>query len=272
MSEQHPLITPLVRDLHDAGRLRVWSLVITILGDVAQPLGGSMSMADLLTLTDHMEIDQGAIRTALSRLAKEEWVIATKTGRTSSYAFSSGGRAAFEPASARVYAAEYAPAGNDWVLAVLPPQRAKDRQTMQKALSQTFALQTQGGVAIWPKSLAPKRGYLEQLGCFCFTGQIDRVPDWIKAEFAPPEAEALAKQFLVKYQDLANHQEPLPELDALIARILMLHDWRRMLLRYPVVPTQLQPESWSMPKAHILVAKTYKRLCKITDTPIEGRF
>jgi phenylacetic acid degradation operon negative regulatory protein len=232
-------------------------------------MGGSMSMADLLTLTDHMEIDQGAIRTALSRLAKEEWVIGTKTGRTSSYAFSTVGRAAFEPASARVYAAEYAPNGNDWVVAILPPQRAKDRQVMQKMLAEKFVLQTQGGVALWPKSLAPKRGFLEQLGCLCFTGQLDRVPDWVKAEFAPTEAEALAKQFLLKYQDIAANKSPMTALDATVARILMLHDWRRMLLRYPVVPALLQPSDWSMPSAHTLVAKTYKRLCK---TVIEGRF
>jgi phenylacetic acid degradation operon negative regulatory protein len=269
MNERQSLITPLIRDLHETGRLRVWSLVITILGDVAQPMGGSMSMADLLTLTDRMEIDQGAIRTALSRLAKEEWVISTKTGRTSSYAFSAGGRAAFEPASARVYAAQYAPSGNDWVLAVLPPQRAKDRQAMQKTLSETFALQTIGGVALWPLSLAPKRGYLEQLGCLCFTGQLDRIPEWVKTEFAPPEAEAMAKRFLAKYKDIATFKGTLPPQDAMIARVLLLHDWRRMLLRYPVVPTTLQPNEWSMPAAHSLVVKTYTKLC---DPIVEGRF
>lgn len=260
MSAKHPLITPLVRDLHDAGRLRVWSLVITILGDVAHPRGGNMSMAELLTLTDHMEIDQGAIRTALSRLSKEEWVIATKTGRTSSYAFSTGGRAAFEPASARVYAAQYAPDGNDWVLAVLPPQRAKDRQAMQKMLGETNALQTQSGVALWPQALAPKRGYLEQLGCMCFSGGLDRVPSWAKTEFAPPEAETMAKRFIEKFSALAAFDGELLQLDAMVARILILHDWRRMLLRYPVVPSDLQPDEWSMPTAHNLIAKTYKSL------------
>jgi phenylacetic acid degradation operon negative regulatory protein len=272
MNKQHPLIKPLIRDLHDAGRLRVWSLVITILGDVAHPRGGNMSMADLLTLTDQLDIDQGAIRTALSRLSKEEWVIATKSGRTSSYAFSAGGRAAFEPASARVYAAQYAPAGDNWMLAVLPPQRAKDRQAMQKLLGAANALQTQSGVAMWPLPLAPKRGFLEQLGCICFIGDLDIVPAWAKAEFAPQEAEVLAQRFIKKFRALSEFDGKLAPLDAMVARILILHDWRRMLLRYPVVPTALQPEDWSMPAAHTLISKTYKSLLKQSeDYPISPK-
>jgi phenylacetic acid degradation operon negative regulatory protein len=272
MSEQHHLIKPLIRDLHDAGRLRVWSLVITILGDVAHPHGGNMSMADLLSMTDQLEIDQGAIRTALSRLSKEEWVIATKTGRTSSYEFSASGRAAFEPASARVYAAKYAPEGNDWMLAVLPPQRAKDRQAMQKLLGAANALQTQSGVAMWPLTLAPKRGFLEQLGCLCFTGDLDIVPAWAKAEFAPSEAEVLAQRFIEKFTALANFNGKLTSVDAMLARILILHDWRRMLLRYPVVPTALQPDDWSMPSAHKLISKTYKSLLdQSEDHPVSPK-
>lgn len=266
MSEQHPLIIPLVRDLHETGRLRVWSLIISILGDVAHPHGGDMPMADLLALTDHIKIDQGAVRTALSRLSKEEWVIATKTGRTSSYAFSSSGRAAFEPASARVYAPHYAPNSDTWVLAFLPPQRAKDRVETRRMLSETNALLTQSGVALWPRALAPKLGYLEQLGCLCFSGKLDRIPTWAKAEFAPPEAEVMATQFIKKFSALAECVDALPALDAMAARILILHDWRRMLLRYPVVPTALQPEEWSMPAAHHLISRIYKRLVETSET------
>ncbi|GLQ35150.1 phenylacetic acid degradation operon negative regulatory protein [Amylibacter marinus] len=260
------MITPLVRDLHDAGRLRVWSLIITILGDVAHPHGGTMSMSDLLTLTDHMDIDQGAIRTALSRLSKEEWVIAKKTGRTSAYAFSHGGRAAFESASAQVYAPRYAPESDAWVIAVLPPQRAKDRQAMQKTLAETNALQSQSGVALWPATLAPKMGYLEQLGCLSFVGDLDRVPSWAKAEFPPPEAELLAKRFIAKYQEIGNSDTPLPALDAMVARILILHDWRRMVLRYPAVPAALQPDVWTMTAAHALVVKVYKGLLSQSES------
>jgi len=275
MNTINPLIKPLVSHLHDAGRLRVWSLVISILGDVAHPRGGSISMADLLTITDHMQIDQGAIRTALSRLSKEEWVTSKKSGRTSSYAFSAGGRAAFEPASARVYAPHYALDATDWMLAILPPVRAKDRQALQKILSDTSALQTLSGVAMWPQADAPKSGFLEQLGCLSFKGQLDRVPDWVKTECAPPEAEAMAQRFLGKFSALSKVQCDLTPLDAMVARILILHDWRRILLRYPIVPKPLQPTIWSMPEAHALMARTYKELSPISEhywpTPLTAK-
>lgn len=265
MSKQHPLIQPLMRDLRDAGRLRVWSLIVTILGDVAHPRGDVMSMADLLTLTDHMEIESGAVRTALSRLSKEEWVISTKSGRTSSYAFSAGGRTTFESVAARVYNGRYAPEPTQWVVAILPPARAKDRQAMQHVLDDASALQTQSGVAMWPCSTAPKPGFLEQLGCLCFTGQLDHIPTWVKNDCAPPEAEALALHFLDKYKDLANFKGTLPAIDALIARVLIVHDWRRMLLRYPIVPMALQPDQWSMPKAHARMMTIYRGLIKPSE-------
>lgn len=266
MSVQHPLIQPLMTDLHKTGRLRVWSLLVTILGDVAQPRGEAMSMADLLSITDHMKIESGAVRTALSRLSKEGWVISTKSGRTSSYAFSASGRATYETASARVYAGSYAPEHTDWVIAILPPARAKDRQTMQKILNDTSALQTQSGVAMWPGSLAPEAGLLEQLGCLCFTGELGHTPDWVKFECAPPKAETLATRFLEKYHNLSQFDGELPAIDALIARVLIMHDWRRMLLRYPIVPRDLQPDHWSMPQAHTLMTAVYRGLINRSET------
>ena len=70
----------------------------------------------------------------------------------------------------------------------------------------------------------------------------------------------MAKRFIEKFSALAAFDGELLQLDAMVARILILHDWRRMLLRYPVVPSDLQPDEWSMPTAHNLIAKTYKSL------------
>ena len=260
MTKCHPLIEPMIQNLHANGRLRVWSLVVTILGDVVQPRGGVISMSDLLALTDHMKIDSGAIRTALSRLSKEKWVVGKRTGRNSSYAFGSKGRESFEPASERIYAGVSTTMTDEWVLAVLPPLRAKKRQSIQEALQKTNALQSATGFALWSKPNTPSQEILSNLDCLCFEGTLKNVPAWVKSELAPPEAEIVMQKFIAKYSDLRDLPPDLSPLDAMVARILMLHDWRRIVLRYNPVPQALQPDQWSMPQAHALVADCYKRL------------
>ncbi len=265
MTECHPLIKPMIKNLHANGRLRVWSLIVTILGDVAQPRGGVISMADLLTITGHMNIEAGAIRTALSRLAKEGWAVSKKSGRTSSYAFGSKGQKMFTPASDRIYADVRADDVDEWVLAILSPSRAKNRKLMQEVLADTNALQSTPGFALWPKNSAPNTEFLDNLECLCFNGSLQNVPAWFKAELAPPEAEIAIQVFIKNYTCLRNLPSNLPALDALVARILMLHDWRRLVLRYPFLPPVLQPNGWPMPKAHALVAKCYKNLVSVTE-------
>jgi phenylacetic acid degradation operon negative regulatory protein len=265
MTKCHPLIEPMIQNLHANGRLRVWTLVVTILGDVVQPRGGVISMSDLLTLTDHMSIDSGAIRTALSRLLKEKWVVGKKTGRTSSYAFGPKGLETFEPASERIYASVSSDDTNEWLLAVLPPRRAKERQSMQDTLKKTSALQTTAGLALWPKKTAPDMGMLNAMECLCFEGTLQNIPAWLKSELAPPEAEIVVQKFIEKYNSLRDLPPDLTALDAMIARILMLHDWRRLVLRYAPVPQVLQPEHWSMPQAHRLVMDCYNGLVRESE-------
>ena len=265
MTECHPLIRSVIKKLHANGRLRVWSLIVTILGDVAQPRGGVISIADLLTITDHMDIEAGAIRTALSRLAKEGWAVSEKTGRTSSYTFGVKGQKMFAPASDQIYASVHVDDVDEWVLAILPPNRAKERKVMQEVLADTNALQSTPGFALWPKNNAPDLEFLSNLKCLRFDGDLQNVPAWFKAELAPPEAETAKQAFIKNYTCLRNLPSNLPALDALVARILMIHDWRRLVLRYPALPPVLQPNGWPMPQAHELVAECYKNLVPVSE-------
>jgi len=255
----------MIQNLHANGRLRVWSLIVTILGDVAQPHCGVISMADLLAITGHMNIEAGTVRTALSRLAKEGWAVSKKTGRTSSYAFGVKGQKMFVPASDRIYASVRVDKMDDWVLAILPPSRAKERKLMQEVLADAYAFQNTAGFALWPKNNAPDAEFLGNLECLCFNGNLQNVPAWVKAELAPPEAEIATQTFIENYTSLRELPPSLPALDALVARILMLHDWRRLVLRYPALPSDLQPDQWSMPNAHALVADCYKNLASISE-------
>ncbi|MGB3316956.1 MAG: hypothetical protein WBB85_21405, partial [Albidovulum sp.] len=97
-------LSPLIAALHAEGRLRVWSLVITIMGDVAQPHGGRIPASVLQSILGRLGVEPGALRTAVSRLVADGWLTRERRGRISHYALSPRGLTEYGPAAARIYA------------------------------------------------------------------------------------------------------------------------------------------------------------------------
>jgi phenylacetic acid degradation operon negative regulatory protein len=85
-------------------RLRVWSVIITVFGDAIVPRGGSIPLQALQEILGRLGIEAGAVRTALSRLASEGWVIRQRRGRLSHYSLDMRGQRAFDEATQLIYA------------------------------------------------------------------------------------------------------------------------------------------------------------------------
>ncbi len=257
------MVQPLIDNLHSNGRLRVWSLVVTILGDAVQPRGGRISMTDLLTITGHMGIESGAIRTALSRLSKDGWVESKREGRVSSYTFGPAGRDSFGPASARIYAPVGTGNVSDWRVALLPNLKTGERKKLRQQLQATDALVAQSNFALWPLPAAPDIRHLQKMGCLIFDGAAQNIPDWLQSELAPTEVAKAYAEFSDDYLPLLNKPDRLAELsplDAMTLRILMIHKWRRLVLRHPRIPANLQPAGWPVEQAKAVVADIYIRI------------
>ncbi|MCP5075769.1 MAG: hypothetical protein GY947_21075 [Rhodobacteraceae bacterium] len=268
MGKVNPLVQPFVDNLHGNGRLRVWSLVVTILGDVVQPRGGRISMSDLLAITNHMNIGSGAIRTALSRLAKDGWVESKRRGRASSYAFGPAGRDGFGPASARIYAPVGRIEVSEWRVALLPELKAGERQKLRRELQETGALVAQSNFALWPVRAAPDVKMLERLDCAVFDGNTRSLPDWLRTELAPDSVAQAFNGFIEHYGPLARKTDrlfALEPLDALTLRILLIHDWRRLVLRHPRVPISLQPGDWPAEAAKKTVSSIYQSILPASE-------
>ena len=75
------VLEPLITSLHAEGRLRVWSLVVTVFGDAVQHRGGRIATLRLQHLLERVGVEAGALRTALSRLTSDGWVVRDREGR-----------------------------------------------------------------------------------------------------------------------------------------------------------------------------------------------
>src|SRR3978361_431101 len=96
---------PLARIIEQLKRepSRTGSIVITVFGDAIVPRGGSVWLGTLLEFFKTLDIDSGVVRTAMSRLAADNWLERHKIGRNSFYRLARKGRQTFDAAVTHVY-------------------------------------------------------------------------------------------------------------------------------------------------------------------------
>lgn len=229
-------LAPLIDNLHGEGRLRVWSLVITVFGDSAQTRGGQMSTTRLGRLLGRVGVEQGAIRTALSRLARDGWVAGLRNGRTSDYRLTPDGLAQFIRATERIYAAPQAGPFTGWTL------------SLDEGGPEGFAL---GALRLRPAG-APLPD-----AAFRIEGHLTALTPALRASLIAPAHRAALDRLDADLAALAD-VAVLPPLDACAARTLLIHRWRRIALRYPDLPAELLPDGATPPRA--AVARAYARL------------
>ncbi|MFK4513862.1 DNA-binding transcriptional regulator PaaX [Bradyrhizobium japonicum] len=82
---------------------RTGSIVITVFGDAIVPRGGSVWLGTLLEFFESLDIDAGVVRTAMSRLAADGWLMREKLGRNSFYRLADKGSQTFEAATRHIY-------------------------------------------------------------------------------------------------------------------------------------------------------------------------
>ncbi|MEL6236790.1 MAG: PaaX family transcriptional regulator C-terminal domain-containing protein, partial [Pseudomonadota bacterium] len=223
------------------GDLRVWSVVITVFGDSIQPRGGIVAATTLAQILGRMRVRPEALRVALHRLVRDGWLDRWQEGRRSFYRLSDSGVARFAPATRRIYADGPALTG-PWRLLVAAPGAP---EASAGAPSDDIA---DGGVLLGPGlCLAPSGAAPPPPGWLAVDGTVAGVPGWARSAIAPAplcaEYARLETALAGLAADLAEGPAPAP-LDAIVLRSLVVHRWRRLLLRHADLPAAFFPDGW----------------------------
>lgn len=259
MTDAHPLLKPLLNRLHGAGRLRVGSLVISIFGDLVQPRQQTISVQELLALTGHAGIEENAVRTALSRLAKEGWVERHKDGRHAFYALSDTGKSTFLTATERIYSHSFVSQSSQWNLGYFedPVSYAKGEIPLGFTLSKH-----------WQLINDEDAHHFSSANNMLFPTCAVDAPEWVLNDLLP---DNLAKHYrdlladitpLIEDRDAMKRMSPLC---ALTLRFLLIHAWRRMVLRHPLMPQGLLPTDWPGASCHSELCSLYPQLVAISE-------
>ncbi len=227
-------LAPLISALHAQGRLRVWSLVITAFGDLVQHRGGEISSTRLRMVLGRVGVEQGALRTALSRLSSDGWVHSERAGRSSRYRLTAQGLDRFASATARIYA----------------PPRTEPVQRWAAAVTLTGA----GDESI---RIIPADDAAGVADCL-LVGDLKQLSNAYRAaQLGVAHRAALA----ALAADLGALRTAIADpLDATAARLLLIHRWRRIVLRFPECIPDLMPHDAPLRNPRESVARAYAML------------
>lgn len=239
---------------------RTWSIVITVFGDAVAPRGGSLWLGSLLSIFTAVEIPGGVVRTAMSRLAADGWLQRSRVGRNSFYQLTDTGRARFAAAAERIYGEP--PTDWDGRFNLVLLDGGADRDAVRGVLERSGFGSIAPGVLIAPLSTPvpdEAAALLHLQGCADLpTGRQLAERAWTLTD----TAEAY-RRFLHAFEPLRTWiaaSGRLSDLDALVARILLVHEYRRVVLRDPLLPPALLPADWPGIAARQLASRIYQAL------------
>lgn len=226
------------------GPPRLWSMLVTIFGDLACAPQDRVDGPLLTRLTAGMELKPQAVRVALHRLRNDGWITSEKNGRTASYALTASGRAQSQTASQRIYAP---PAKDDagWCLALTAASDAAQKHHMAAA----------GFVQLMPRVFCGAATAQAPGDAMMFDGAA--APGWLRDQLIPQDLTQAYAELHVALQRVSDDLQGRPletALDRAVLRCLIVHHWRRLMLRHPDLPQSLMGADWPGHLCHAQVA------------------
>lgn len=246
---------------------RVWSLIVTIFGDLARREGEGISGAALSRLVGLMGVKPEAMRVALFRLRKDGWIDSVREGRGSLHFLTRMGRRLSAEASPRIYDPERR-FPTCWHVLISGTGEQTGRSQLESYLLTGDYLPVGAQVVIGPGPLPDELNGL--LGV-----ETDRlsVPDWLREQVCPTELMAQYNALERDFRAIVSQLEDAPALalpEAAALRLLIVHSWRRLLFRHPDLPDWFFPDGWRGASCRI-VFKTLIEMLPAPDIPaLEG--
>jgi phenylacetic acid degradation operon negative regulatory protein len=263
-------------DLRDKTTLRAKSLLVTVYGDAILPHGGSVWLGSLINLVESFGLSERMVRTAVFRLSKDDWLTSTQIGRRSYYKLTEVGRRRFETAHRRIYASPQKSWNGEWLMVIV--NKANLTQEIRDQLRREFQWLGFGTIApnvfAHPAAdLGAVRQIIQELNVeddvVTMAARADRhsgtIPhrNMVHSSWDLEQLSHDYNNFLNAFRPLyhaLNSEDRIDPQNAFMVRTLLIHEFRRIMLRDPMLPDELLHTDWPGSTAASLCANLY-RLC-----------
>ncbi|ENV46118.1 phenylacetic acid degradation operon negative regulatory protein PaaX [Acinetobacter brisouii CIP 110357] len=275
-------IQHIIQYLIEQEPLSATSLVSSIYGDSILHRGGNISLASLIQLIEPFGFNDRAVRTAVFRLVKNEWLDSQKVGRTSFYRITDASRKVYLQAEQRIYNHQMREWDRYWDLILLSSVEMENKITLKKELEWLGFSSIATNLMAYPgcdqaklQKLLIELNMMDQVVVFkaqtldLWAGSSDTVARMLEVNWPIDEIKQRYLKFLEHFREIAtllNHeQEEISPQQAFLLRILLIHHYRRILLKDPSLPLELLPADWPAVNARNLSVNIYKRIFEQAD-------
>ena len=277
----------IVNELRNEPPSKTPSLIATVFGDIVEAYGGEIWLGSLTRLLEPLGLSERLVRTAVYRLSQEGSLEAVKAGRRSYYRLTTSTRQRVDRFDRRIYYFSEPEWDGEWRLVfagtrgVSTAQRAEVRKRMEWLGFGIIAPNVYGHPTaplepVWQLmqalDIADKVSIMRASNHDQTQGLGTR--EMVRQCFDIDRLERDYSAFLKRYRPLAhalqqssNSGDMNPE-HCLVLRIMLIHQYRRILLHDPELPTPLLPPDWNGLEAHRLCAAIYKAVEPSSDEQI----
>jgi len=277
----------LVANSQASGELRASSMLMTLMGDVVVPWGGEIWLGAIIALTAPLGLSDRLVRTSIYRLKAEGWVEGRKSGRRSYYRLTPSGSVSTREAEKRIYHAANSVWTGSWHLifannAEIPVAKRSELRKRMRWLG--FGVLGPNIFGHPVASLTPVKSLLQDLALersvmIMHARSIGNPGSEAARDMAQQccdlnDLESLYRKFNHRYASLADSTEIdglCPE-QAFVLRLMIIHDFRRIILRDPTLPEALLPSPWEGGRAFALCGKLYHQVWQSSEQFIQATF
>ena len=259
------------------------SLVVTMFGDVISQHGGWVWLGSLIDSLSLFGFNERSVRTAVYRLVQSDWLQVKKIGRKSYYCYTEKAQSHFERVARRMYLPEPIKWDGKWLLVMTVNLTESEKEEFKKSLLWLGFNSLTSGIFAHPSS--DRRSLDEVLNeqkltekVAVFNAEIDDVysqaatKELINNKWQLDELKAKYQVFLDFYRQLKADFD-YSELNAqerFVLRVIIIHEYRRIILKDPDLPQELLPSGWEGYQAQDLLIRTYHAIGRISCDYVEN--
>jgi phenylacetic acid degradation operon negative regulatory protein len=235
-----------IKNLLKNQELRAAAFIVTVYGDIVLPRGGVFWTGSLIEICNRAGLSESVVRTAVSRLVTANRLKGERNGRRSYYSLDASSRAEFAQAAKLLYQPDIEPKGWQIIFAPELSDLESSRLRMGRMGSSVF--------------IRPDRGQSLPDNAQILEAQDPNDMSWIAQFWDLSQIHQRYTDLIARFDPLYQQVGALSEETALIARLILVHIYRGVLLRDPRLPLHALPHDWQGHKARNLFRELYLAL------------
>jgi len=253
------------------GQISATTLMFTFFCDVVIQHGGEIWLGNIIQILAPLGINDRLTRTAVFRLVKDGWLESRKQGRRSHYRLTTTGENYYQRAAGRIYASDAPAWDGTWTLAFTSQVSDDKRDALNRGLLWLGYGRLANSVFALPCYPHPALDELLKdldLGDSMVLMQAraennENLQRLLSSQWKLTGLQEDYQRFIGHYREAGEILEKTKSPKAhhlLLLRILLIHEYRKILLSDPELPAIMLPDNWPGSEARRLTAGLYRQL------------